>query len=195
MANEYIPAEYGGGLTAGGAKGEFEDALDEMVASGEMTQAEAIAEFNKYYGKKRDPMGKRMGRPLNIEFDPNSDRGEIVDHFVMNLFNIDWGDTGKRSSGGNKISPVYFQRTLNDLYTLDEEGYGILDAEKIDLTGVLDLQTIEFTRKLLEEKYGNVEDADQMIDGIINKLVSTQSVESNLINEFQKSDNKNIMGE
>jgi hypothetical protein len=170
MANEYTPAEYGGGMTAGGARGEFEDDLDPMGKAGE-------------YG------------PLNIEFDPNSDRGEIVDHFVMNLFNIDWGDTGKRSSGGNKISPVYFQRTLNDLYTLDEEGYGILDAEKIDLTGVLDSQTIEFTRKLLEEKYGNVEDADQMIDGMINKLISTQSVESNLINEFQKSDNKNIMGE
>ena len=71
----------------------------------------------------------------------------------------------------------------------------LLDTEKIDLTGVLDSPTIEFTRKLLEEKYANVEKADIMIDGIINKLISTQSVESNLINEFQKSDNKNIMGE
>lgn len=52
--------KYGGGLTEGGARFEFEEGLNEAVISGQMTQEEATAEWNKYYGhlvKPEKPKG------------------------------------------------------------------------------------------------------------------------------------------
>ena len=109
--------------------------------------------------------------------------------------NVDWGDTGVKSTDGAKIPPVVFQRQLNSLYALDEKGHYLPGVEQLELTGVLDSQTIEFTRKLLQEKYAGIENGQVIVDGLINKLVSTQSVENNLINDFKESENKNIMGE